>query len=160
MVSVPSDQMPYLECYMMLIQDSLFKNLLIILKHLRWYLLHCFGERKGEIHQCEEKKHQLFASSRCPDQEFLPSVHTQPGDDRPLDWGSHVPAHGMGTKPQPRHMPWMGIEPITMELWEDTPTNWATAARAQGDCKDVCILILFTSITVAHCLSSVASMST
>ena len=67
--------------------------------------LHCFGERKGEKHQCEEKKHQLFASSRCLDWEFLPSVYTQPGDDRPLDWGSHVPAHGMGTKPQHRHMP-------------------------------------------------------
>ena len=35
-----------------------------------------------------------------------------------------------GTNPQPSHVPWPGIEPTTLWLWNDTPTNWATLARA------------------------------
>ena len=32
---------------------------------------------------------------------------------------------------QCRHVPWLGIEPVTFGLRDSTPTNWATPARAQ-----------------------------
>ena len=32
--------------------------------------------------------------------------------------------------PQPRYVPWLGIEPMTLCLPDDTPPNWATLARA------------------------------
>ena len=60
------------------------------------------GERKGEKHPWERE-----ASIQLP-----PSTH--------LDQGSNL---------QPRHVPWWGIKPSTLQL-QDTPTNWATLARA------------------------------
>ena len=33
--------------------------------------------------------------------------------------------------PQPRHVPWLRIELVTLSLWDDAPTNWAIPARVQ-----------------------------
>ena len=30
------------------------------------------------------------------------------------------------SNPQPRSVPWLGIEPTTFWVWDDSPTNWAT----------------------------------
>ena len=36
---------------------------------------------------------------------------------------------GQGLNSQPRCVPCPGIEPTTPQLWDNTPTNWATHAR-------------------------------
>ena len=61
------------------------------------------GERKGERYMDVREKHQLIVSYTFS------------------DWGSN---------PQPRHVPWPGIEPSTFQLKDDAPTNWATLSRA------------------------------
>ena len=60
-------------------------------------------ERKGGGWERERlhvgEKHQSFASHLC------------------LDLGSNL---------QPRYVPWLGTEPITFGVQDNTPTNWAT----------------------------------
>ena len=61
--------------------------------------------RKGRGQQREKhidvrEKHQLVAIRMCPDWEL---------------------------NPQPRYMPWAGIEPANLQpfgVWDDAPTNW------------------------------------
>ena len=60
-------------------------------------------ERKRNIDMRE--KHGLVASHTCPNQ---------------------------GPKPQPRHVPWPGIEQVTFCFVRRHPTNWVTLVRAWG----------------------------
>ena len=49
---------------------------------------------------------------------------------------------------QPKYVPWLGIEPATFQLWEDTLTNWATPARAeQNDFFILAFVINLTMVT-------------
>ena len=69
--------------------------------HAYWFLeREDRGERK---HWCERERHQSVASCMCL---------------------------YLGCNPQHRHVPWSGIEPVTSWFTDDTPTNWATLARA------------------------------
>ena len=68
--------------------------------HLRTCLLN--SERR-ERRKRERKKHQAVASHAHPNQ---------------------------GPNLQPRHVPWLGIEPATFCFARQCPTHWATPARA------------------------------
>ena len=61
------------------------------------------GEREGEKHQCER--------------------------DTSIGYLSHNP--NWGPSPQPRHVPWSGIEPATFWFTGWHSIHWATPARAQ-----------------------------
>ena len=67
------------------------------------FLFSAFRERGRERNIDVREKHQLVASYTCQDQ---------------------------GLNPQFGYVPWPGIEPATIWLWDATPTNWATAAKA------------------------------
>ena len=56
-------------------------------------------ERQTEKEISVREKYWLVASHTCPDQ---------------------------GLKPQPKCVPWLGIEPTTFWCGDDAPTNWAT----------------------------------
>ena len=60
-------------------------------------------EKERERNNNMREKHRSATSHTCPDQ-----------------------------KPnrQPRHIPWLGIEPVTFHFVGQHPTNWATPARA------------------------------
>ena len=64
------------------------------------------GEVGGEKHACE----------RETSIDWLPLVSAQTGS---------VP------QPEPTHLPQLGIEPVTLQLWDDTPANQSTLARAK-----------------------------
>ena len=48
--------------------------------------------------------------------------------------------------PQPRHVPWPGIEPVTFQLIGQCPANWATPVRAKN--------ILFSKSLLYSCFPS------
>ena len=70
-----------------------------------------FLERGGRREEKRERnidvrgKHQLVASCTYP------------------DWGPN---------PQPRHVPWLGMEPVTFCFVGWCPTNWSMMVRAEG----------------------------
>ena len=80
--------------------------IIIIYFFFSWgHLLHCFfRERKG--------KRETLMRERSISR--LPPICTWIGD-----WN-----------PQPMYLSWWGIEPVTRWLQDDTPTSWATLARA------------------------------
>ena len=39
------------------------------------------------------------------------------------EWGSHSRVSGPGMNPKSRHVPQQGIEPTTLQLWDDIPTT-------------------------------------
>ena len=50
--------------------------------------------------------------------------------------------------PQPGHMPWLGIEPVTFQFAGQRPTDWATPARAKRHTFKVALF--FTLKTRKH----------
>ena len=85
------------------------------------HFLHCFKrKRKGERETSMGERNQMVASHTLSNQRFYPS---RPGVTCAwLDRESNLP---------PTQVPWLGIEPVTFWLQSDSPTNWATQARAQ-----------------------------
>ena len=53
---------------------------------------------------------------------------------------SRAPNWGAGL--QPRHMPWLGIEPVTLWFAGQRSVHWATPARAQIHNFNLCKFIL------------------
>ena len=49
--------------------------------------------------------------------------------DRNIHWLPSI-CHDQGPNLQPRHGPWLGIEPVTFWFARKCPFNWATLARA------------------------------
>ena len=70
-------------------------------------------ERARNINARE--KYRSVASCMCP------------------DWGLNL---------QPRHVPWPGIEPVTLWFAGWHPANWATLARARASHICICLLPL------------------
>ena len=75
-------------------------------KHLKNLFILARGEGRQKEREREidvREKHRLVVSGTCPNQ---------------------------GLNLQPRHVPWPGIEPVTLRFVGWCPTNWATLARA------------------------------
>ena len=52
------------------------------------------------------------------------------GRETTCGWLSHAPYWGPG--PQRRHVPWLGIKPLTLWFTAPHPIHWATPARADS----------------------------
>ena len=50
--------------------------------------------------------------------------------ERNIDWLPLAHAPNWGLNLQPRHVPWLGIWPVTLRFGGRYPINWATLARA------------------------------
>ena len=84
---------------------SLFKLLfMILLWRFYLFLKILFISRKGETHQSTRG-----TSTGCP---------------------LHTPNRGPG--PQPRHVPWLGIKPVTFWIAGQHSVHWATPTRAEN----------------------------
>ena len=84
---------------------SLFKLLfMILLWRFYLFLKILFISRKGEKHQSTRG-----TSTGCP---------------------LHTPNRGPG--PQPRHVPWLGIKPVTFWIAGQHSVHWATPTRAEN----------------------------
>ena len=67
----------------------------------------------------------------------------------------------LGTRLQPRHLPGLGIEPVTLCFAGQLPTNWATSVKAVTRTFKICSLsnfqmyttVLFTIITILYITS-------
>ena len=79
-------------------------------------------EEGREKHWCM-REHWLVSSHRCPDRE------------------SYVLWQRM--KPKPRNVLWPGTESAIFQLWDDSPANWATLARAWVYSSVWCKLVVY-----------------
>ena len=83
--------------------------------------------RKRERTINVREKHWLVVSHMHPDWRVLP---TWAEDCVGSSFGSIHPCLEWESNPQPRYVPWRGIEPATFQLWGNGPIHWATLGRA------------------------------
>ena len=103
-------------CCPKLSHEDILKNVFILTWEHFFSLLLEREERRENINMRE--KHQLIVFRICPDQGPNPQ------------WGPNL---HQGPNPEPSYVPWPRMEPTTLWWQDDTPTNWATPARASHE---------------------------
>ena len=87
---------------------------LFIYYHLKTFFI-AFRERMEGREKGRERETWIWETNI----DWSPPIHSKTRECRCLNWGSNL---------QPRCVPWLGIQPATSWLWDDTPANWATPA--------------------------------
>ena len=62
---------------------------------------------------------------------------------------SHAP--NQGPDPQPRHVPWLGIEPVTIRFAGRQSVPWAAPARAEQNDFNRSIMVKIGKFNITHC---------